>query len=77
LAEVLFATTNCIENLIGLVRHVTRKVTRWRDGAMIRRWVGLGLRRAAARVRRVKGHRDLAALPTALRTGSTSSEAAA
>src|SRR6266436_5111232 len=32
-----FATTNCIENLIGIVRHVTRNVTRWRDGTMIRR----------------------------------------
>ena len=27
-----FATTNCIENLIGTVRHVTRNVKRWRDG---------------------------------------------
>ncbi len=32
-----FATTNCIENLIGTVRHVTSHVTRWRDGRMIRR----------------------------------------
>ena len=32
-----FATTNCIENLIGTVRHVTRNVKRWRDGRMIRR----------------------------------------
>ena len=43
------ATTNCIENLIGAVRHFTRNVKRWRDGAMIRRWVGLasnGIRRA-------------------------------
>ena len=71
-----FATTNCIENLIGLVRHVTRNVKRWRDGAMIRRWVGLGLGRAAVRFRRVKGHRDLAALATALRKGATSEAAA-
>ena len=27
-----FATTNCIENLIGTVRHVTRNIKRWRDG---------------------------------------------
>ena len=32
-----FATTNCIENLIGTVRHVTRNVKRWRDGRMIRK----------------------------------------
>jgi len=68
----VFATTNCIDNLIGRVRHVTR----WRDGAMIRRWVGLGLGRATARVCRVTGHRDLAALATALRTGATSEAAA-
>ncbi len=30
-----FATTTCIENLIGIVRHVTRNATRWRDGTMI------------------------------------------
>ncbi len=27
---------------------------------MIRRWVGLGLERAAARFRRIKGHREVA-----------------
>ncbi len=36
-----FATTNCIENLIGTVRHVTRNIKRWRDGDMRRRWTVL------------------------------------
>ena len=72
----LFATTNCIENLIGTVRHLTRNVKRWRDGAMIRRWVGLALGRAATRFRRIKGHGELSTLAMALRTG-TASEAAA
>ncbi|MGH9787278.1 MAG: IS256 family transposase [Candidatus Acidiferrales bacterium] len=71
-----FATTNCIENLIGIVRHVTRNVKRWRDGGMIRRWVGLALGRAAVRFRRIKGHRDLATLATALRTAEASEAAA-
>ena len=71
-----FATTNCIENLIGLVRHVTRNVKRWRDGGMIRRWVGLALGRAATRFRRIKSHRDLATLVTALRTAEASEVAA-
>jgi putative transposase len=71
-----FATTNCIENLIGIVRHVTRNVKRWRDGTMIRRWVGLGLERAAARFRRIKGHRELDTLATALRQGAVSEAAA-
>jgi transposase-like protein len=71
-----FATTHCIENLIGTVRHVTRHVKRWRDGRMIRRWVGLALGRAATRFRRIKGHLELDALATALHK-SAPSEAAA
>jgi putative transposase len=61
------ATTNSIENVMGTVRRLTRNIKRWRDGAMIRRWVGLTLGRAATRFRRIKGHRDLATLATALR----------
>ena len=61
-----FATTNCIENLIGTLRHVTRNIKRWRDGDMRRRWIGLGLLRAAERFRRVKHHGELGALATAL-----------
>jgi transposase-like protein len=53
-----FATTNCIENLIATLRHVTRNVNRWRWGDMIHRWAGLGLLRAAARFRRIKHHRE-------------------
>ena len=61
------AITNCIENLIGPVHHVTRNIKRWRDGTMIWRWVGLALGRAATRFRRIKGHRGLATLVTAPR----------
>jgi putative transposase len=61
-----FATTNCIENLIGTPRHVTRNIKRWRDGDMRRRWIGLGLLRAAERFRRIKRHGELGALVTAL-----------
>ncbi len=61
-----FATTNCIENLIGTVRHVTRNIKRWRDGDMRRRWIGLGLLRAAERFRRIKRHGELGVLVTAL-----------
>jgi transposase-like protein len=71
-----FATTNCIENLIGTVRHVTRNVKRWRDGRMIRRWVGLALGRAATRFRRIKGHGELTTLTTALRKTAPSEAAA-
>jgi putative transposase len=73
-----FATTNCIENLIGTLRHVTRNIKRWRDGDMRRRWIGLGLVRAAERFRRIKHHRELDALVIALGAGTiTASERAA
>ena len=71
-----FATTNCIENLIGTLRHVTRNIKRWRDGDMRRRWIGLGLLRAAERFRRIKRHGDLGALVTALSTVIASERAA-
>jgi transposase-like protein len=71
-----FATTNAIENLIGTLRHVARNVKRWRDGTMIRRWVGLGVLRAATRFRRIKGHGDLAVLATALRPAAAGAHAA-
>ena len=72
-----FATTNCIENLIGTLRHVTRNIKRWRDGDMRRRWVGLGLlRRAPTRFRRIKQHGELSALVTALAAATASERAA-
>src|SRR5213594_359739 len=71
-----FATTNCIENLVATLRHVARNVKRWRAGDMIHRWAGLGLLRAAARFRRIKGHRDLPRLVSALRP-TAADEAAA
>jgi putative transposase len=71
-----FATTNCIENLIGTLRHVTRNITRWRDGDMRRRWLGLGLLRAAERFRRIKRHAELSALVTALGATAAATDAA-
>jgi putative transposase len=71
-----FATTNCIENLIGTLRHVTRNIKRWRDGDMRRRWIGLGLLRAAERFRRIKHHDELGALVTALGAVTASERAA-
>jgi len=71
-----FATTNCIENLIGTLRHVTRNIKRWRDGDMRRRWIGLGLLRAAERFRRIKRHGELGTLVTALGAGTAAERAA-
>jgi putative transposase len=71
-----FATTNCIENLIGTLRHVTRNIKRWRDGDMRRRWLGLGLLRAAERFRRIKRHGELGTLLSALGAGTTAERVA-
>src|SRR3989475_1333043 len=71
-----FATTNCIENLIGTLRHVTRNIKRWRDGDMRRRWLGFGLLRAAERFRRIKRHGELGTLVTALGAGMAEERAA-
>jgi transposase-like protein len=62
-----FSTTNAIENLNGTLRRVTRNVKRWRDEAMIRRWVALAVAEAQRGFRRVKGYRGMSALVTALR----------
>jgi len=43
---------------------------------MRRRWIGLGLLRAAERFRRIKGHGELSTLAAALRDGTTSESAA-
>jgi transposase-like protein len=71
-----FATTNCIENLIGTLRHVTRNIKRGRDGDMRRRWIGLGLLRAAERFRRIKRHGELGALVAALAAATAAERAA-
>jgi putative transposase len=57
LARVL-STTNAIENLIGSVRDLGRRVKRWRDGRMILRWTVTAVVDAASRFRRVVGARD-------------------
>jgi transposase-like protein len=60
------STTNAIENLMGAIRRVSRRVARWRSGSMIRRWVGLAIFDAQRRFRRVKGHREIPLLIEAL-----------
>lgn len=53
------STTNAIENLMSAIRRATRRVSRWRNGSMIRRWVGMSIFDARSRFRRLKGHREL------------------
>ena len=61
-----FRTTNPIENLNGLIAHYTRNVKRWRDGAMVLRWVGTALHEAGRGFRAVRGFRDMTQLVSAL-----------
>jgi transposase-like protein len=62
-----FATTNPIENMNGSLRRVARNVKRWKDEAMIRRWVALGIAEARKGFRRVKGYVHMPSLVAALR----------
>lgn len=62
-----FATTNAIENMNGSLRRVTRNVRRWRNEAMIRRWVALAVAEAQRGFRRVKGHKTMSSLLAVLR----------
>jgi hypothetical protein len=61
-----FATTNAIENVLGVVRRVSRNVKNWRHGAMAKRWTGIGLIAAEKNFHRIKGHRHMPALVEAL-----------
>lgn len=53
--ERRLSTTNAIENLIGSVRHLGRRVKRWKGGKMILRWTVAAVADAATRFRRVTG----------------------
>lgn len=63
----MFATTNPIENMNGSLRRVARNVKRWKDEAMIRRWVALGIAEAQKGFRRVRGYLQMPSLIAALR----------
>ena len=59
-------STNPIESMIGTVRDTQRNVKRWRSGDMRMRWTAAGLAEAQRSFRRVKGHRDIPKLSTAI-----------
>ena len=58
--------TNNIESMISTVRLVSSGVKRWRDPAMVRRWVGTGMIEAQRSFRRIKGCRDMKTLVDAV-----------
>lgn len=61
------SSTNAIENIQGGIRRVCRRVTTWRGGAMILRWVGAALVEHSRGFRRLRGHAGMAKLVKALR----------
>jgi transposase-like protein len=72
------ATTNPIESALSVVRTLTARVKRWRDGDMRHRWCTAGLLRAEEKFNRIKGYRqmpqllavlDAALLDTKAKTG--------
>lgn len=66
--ERVLSTTNAIENLIGSVRRISKRIRRWRDGRMILRWTVAAVSDAQTRFRRVAGaHRAMSELVIALR----------
>jgi transposase-like protein len=66
LAKTL-TNTNCIESMISITRRTTGRVTKWKDGAMKKRWIAAGMLEAERSFRRVRGYKDMAKLVEALR----------
>ena len=65
------ATTNLIESPHSGVRLRTRRVCRWRDGAMVKRWMASAFLATEKNFRKMMGYKDLWALEAIL-NGSTS-----
>jgi putative transposase len=73
--NVTFLSTNHIENVMRNARGMIDKVCRWNEKTdQLARWTGVALLRAQEGFRRVRGHREMWELATALgRTGCAAS----
>ena len=60
------ASTNLIENPHSGVRRRTRRICRWRDKSMAKRWAAAAMLATEKNFRRVMGHKDLWALKAIL-----------
>ena len=65
LAKTL-TTSNPVESMISIARATNRNVTRWRDGQMVLRWTAAGMLNAERSFGRIKGHKQMPQLVTAL-----------
>ena len=70
------ATTNIVESPSAGVRLRTRRVTAWKDGAMVLRWAATALLATEKQFRRIIGHQELWALKAALNEPETREEVA-
>ena len=65
--NVTFLSTNHIENVMGNARGTIGRVCRWHDEInQLARWMSVALLRAQSGFRRVRGHKELPDLVTAL-----------
>jgi hypothetical protein len=77
-----FKTTNCLENINGLIAERCAKVDCWKNSSQRQRWMAAALLDIEPRLRRVRGHRSLQKLRDALKrelkveTGITEKNAA-
>lgn len=65
--ERTLSCTNVIENLMGSIREMSRRVKQWKDGRMIERWTCTALCEASKKFRRLRGHTGMKKLVDALR----------
>jgi transposase-like protein len=65
--ERTLSTTNPIENIQSGIRRVCKRVTTWKGGSMILRWVGAALVEHRRGFRRLRGYAGMRALVAALR----------
>ena len=67
-------STNIIENPNSSARRKTHRVTRWRDGEMVKRWAAAAFLDAEQSFRRILGYRDLWMLKAILNENQVANE---
>ena len=71
------ATTNIVESPHAGVRQRTRRVTRWKDAAMVRRWAAAAFLDTEKSFRKIMGYKDLWMLDAVLHPTNTTQPKAA
>ncbi len=65
------ATTNIVESPNAGVRRRTRRVTRWKDASMVRRWAAAAFLDTEKNFRKIMGYKDLWMLDAVLNPTAT------